>query len=164
MRTDNLAVAHHRALDDRVRPDDGDFRMVDDGRRHHAAKRAEACDRDRGTRKVVAGCFAVARQLSHTSDLARQIPDIARFGVAHDRNDQSVCRLRGDADMDGGEAMHDAGLVVEARVDLRIGRQYPHQCADQERQHGQLWLFGCAWFAFRCARRSSSSVMSISST
>src|SRR5262249_11146445 len=50
---DYLALDHHRLLDDRVRPNDRDFRMIDDRRRDDAAERAEARDRDRRAGEVV---------------------------------------------------------------------------------------------------------------
>ena len=47
------------------------------------------------------------------------LPEVHRFGVMDDGDDQAVRGLRGDADVDGGEAVDDAGFVVEAGVDLR---------------------------------------------
>ena len=53
---------------------------------------------------------------------AARCPEVERLGVAHHRHDQAVRGLRGDAEMHRRVAMHDAGLVVEARVDLRDSR------------------------------------------
>ena len=121
---DDLAALHDGPFDDGVGADDRDFGMIDDRRRDDAAQRAQARDGDGR-----AGKFVLAPPCRRASAAATRAtsrgaaPDVARFGMAHDRHDQPVRRLRRDADMHGCVAMHDARFVVEARIDLRILRQ-----------------------------------------
>ena len=61
-----------------------------------------------------------ARRLGETGELGRRLPQIERLGMTHHRHHQPVRGLGRDADMDAAMTVQNAGLVVEARVDLRM--------------------------------------------
>ena len=93
----------------------------------------------------------------------RASPQVERLGVAHHRHHQPGFGLRRDADMHGGVAVQDAGLVVVAGVDCGCSRERLDHRPHQERQQGQLLAVGPI-LVLSSARSSSSAVTSISST
>ncbi len=72
--------------------------------------------------------------------------------MAHHRNGQPGGRLGGDADMDGGVAVDDAGMVVESGVDAGLLGDGLYQRAHQERQDRELGLLGLAVAVHRRAQ------------
>ena len=143
---DDVAVAHDRALDDRVGPDDRDFRMIDHRRGDEAAERAEAGDGDGRAGKIVARGLAVARELRQTRDFGCARPrGRAPRRVRTTGTIRPFARLRGDADMHGRVAMHDAGFVVEARVDLRIIRQHMAPARASGTAARSVWADLASW-------------------
>ncbi len=135
---DDRAVADHRPLDDPVHADDADLGMIDDRRRHDAAERAEARNRDRRTAQLVALRTVRAHGVGEPRDFGGDRPHVARFGMAQHRHRQPAVRLRRDAHVHRAVARDHAGFVVEARIDLREVAQREHHRADQQRQRREL--------------------------
>ena len=52
-------------------------------------------------------------------DFGGALPQVQRFGVAHHRHHQPLAVCVAMPEVHGRVAVHDAGVVVEARVDLR---------------------------------------------
>ncbi len=137
---DHLAAPHHDALLDLVRTDDGDFGVVDDGRVHHAAERAQRGDGDGRAAELLALGAAVLGGARDAGDLFGCLVGVARLGVADDRDHQAVRRLGGDAQMDGVVLGQHARLVIIGGVDVRLVLQGHDDGAGDEGQDVQLGL------------------------
>ena len=116
--------------------------MVDHRRRDDAAQRAQAGDGDGRTAEFLARCLGRARRVGQARDLRSGGPQVARLGVAQYRHHQAAVGLRRDADVHRAIAGDDAGIVVEARVDLRKFAHRQHDRARQQRQQREAAALG----------------------
>ncbi len=94
-----------------------------------------------------------ARGVGEARDLGRARPEIERFRMADDRDQQPAVGLGRDADVHGGESRHDALRVVVPRVELREGPDGEHDGAHQERQHGEVPARAAPFGVQPCAQR-----------
>src|SRR5438552_6746239 len=96
---DDLAVAHDGPLRDPADAEDGDLRIVDDRRLQHSRELAGARDRERRSAQLIWLQRTIARSVGEPLDLGLKLVDGPGATVAHDRDDESLFGLYGNAEV-----------------------------------------------------------------
>src|ERR1700722_17928160 len=112
-------------LDGLVESNDRHLGRIDDRRRRYASELAETGHRDGRPDQFIASRLVAARALGETPDGGRDLPESQGLGIAHQRNLETVRRLRGDADMHRTMPYQDAALRVVQHVALRKRFEHP---------------------------------------
>ena len=143
---DDLAVPDDGAIGDAVEPEDRDLGMVDERGDEEPAELAGARDRERRVAQLLAVSDPAARPVREPPHLDGDLVDASPLAAAHDRDDQPVVGLDGDADVDAVE--EDDVVALEAGVELGEPRERP----------------AAAWIASGTSEPRSTPVKSHSST
>src|SRR5205823_12358591 len=109
-------VTHDGALGYAADAENGDLRVVDDRGREQAAELPGARDGERRSAQLLRLERARARGIGQALDLAGELVDVAPVAVAHDRDDEALVGLHGDAEvvpLEVGDL-----VALEARVQL----------------------------------------------
>src|SRR3954471_47137 len=131
-----LAAVPHR-LRRRLRDaQDRDLGRVDQRREPRPADAAEARDRERAALHVARLELPLARRARQLAELARDVEDALLVGVLDDRDDESVRRVGGEADV--VVALEDEVVAVERAVELRERLERRHDRLDHQRDHRDL--------------------------
>ena len=121
LRTVSWPVDHPRAVDDAAHAEDRDLRVVDDGGGAVDAEHAVVVHRERAAGEVRRGEAALAGRRRALRQPGRQVPGGQPVRVGHDRDDQAVVGLRGEAEVD--PVGHDDLVALDAGVQLGVAAQ-----------------------------------------
>src|SRR5215210_4705673 len=128
---------HDGAFDDGFRGEDRRLRVIDDGRRDHAAEGAGVVDGEGSVRDVCGAELAAAGAPHQVIDLAGEPEDVQLVGIGNNGDDQGVFEVDGHADV--YSLSQDYAVPVPHGVEYGIHFETLDNGLYYERQVGQLY-------------------------
>src|SRR5215210_4723416 len=128
---------HDGAFDDGFRGEDRRLRVIDDGRRDHAAEGAGVVDGEGSVRDVCGAELADAGAPHPVIDLAGEPEDVQLVGIGNNGDDQGVFEVDGHADV--YSLSQDYAVPVPHGVEYGIHFETLDNGLYYERQVGQLY-------------------------